>query len=138
MSGASSNVTVTGSSLTLNLPAKSAVILKADRIATPTTTKSNITFQVKASTWFGQSVSLVGNHADLGNWDTNKAISLTSKDCSGSTCTWTATVPIDTGSAVAFKFLKKASGSPQWETGSDRTYTVPNTATTLDGGTFRE
>ncbi|MFN8509530.1 MAG: alpha-amylase family glycosyl hydrolase [Deinococcaceae bacterium] len=138
MFGASSNVTVTGSSLTLNLPAKSAVILKADRIATPTTTKSNITFQVKASTWFGQSVFLVGNHADLGNWDTNKAISLTSKDCSGTTCTWTATVPVETGSALAFKFLKKASGSLQWETGSDRNYTVPSTAATTDGGTFRE
>ena len=85
---------------------------------------SNVTFTISnATTTWGQSVYIVGNCAQLGNWDATKAIG-------PATCpkypTWNITVPIPSGQSIEWKAIKKdASGNVVWESGNNHTYAVP-------------
>jgi glycosidase len=103
------------------------------------TGKTSVTFQVTASTTYGQNVFLSGNVAELGSWNAAGAVSLTASGCSGTTCTWkSAPMELNPGTALQFKFIKKEGATVIWEGGSNRTYTVPTTGpVTYNGGSWR-
>lgn len=134
-----SGTTVTvGSSgaATFTVPANGAVALHVEArpgtgtpspTATPTVpTSAAVSFGVNATTVWGQNVFVVGDVAALGGWDPAKAVPLSSATYP----VWRASVTLTPGSTVAYKYVRKeANGSVTWETGADRTVTVPASGT---------
>ncbi|WP_084571257.1 alpha-amylase family glycosyl hydrolase [Deinococcus misasensis] len=137
--GAPASATVTNGSLPVSIPAQSMAIYKAGAVVPPPPGTS-VTFQVQASTFFGQSVHLVGNISQLGAWNTANSLAMTASNCSGSVCTWKVTTTLPAG-AIQFKFIKKpgdGGASLTWEGGSNRSYTVPTTGpVTYNGGSWQ-
>ncbi|MCA1662830.1 MAG: hypothetical protein LC659_00885, partial [Myxococcales bacterium] len=90
--------------------------------ASPTRT---VTFQADgATTYFGQSVFVVGSSAELGNWDYHKGVMLSPT----SYPTWTGTAQLPPGT-VALKFVKgDDKGNVVWESGADHTLAISGDA----------
>lgn len=84
-----------------------------------------VTFVVNnATTTLGQNIYIVGNIKELGNWSPDKAVG-------PAVCpnypTWTVTIDLPAGETIEFKAIKKnSSGSVEWQSGSNRTYTIPS------------
>ncbi|WP_189070293.1 alpha-amylase family glycosyl hydrolase [Deinococcus radiotolerans] len=141
--GAPSSATVTNGKLPVTIGAGKMGIYRAGATGTGGTggTAVSVTFQVSASTYFGQDVYLVGDRAELGAWNTASALAMTPSGCSGSTCTWKTTVSLPPSVAAQFKFIKKpgdSGASVTWEGGSNRTLTTPASgSTTYNGGTWQ-
>ncbi len=92
------------------------------------------TFNVTAQTQWGQQVYVTGNRPELGSWNPNKAVPLSS----ASYPTWSATVVLPAGTKVEYKYIIKAVNTPViWESGPDRTTVTPPTGTYITHDTFR-
>jgi len=141
--GAPSSATVTNGKLPITIGAGKMGIYRAGATGTGGTggTAVQVTFQVSASTYFGQDVYLVGDRAELGAWNTASAMAMTPSGCSGSTCTWKTTVSLPPSVAAQFKFIKKpgdSGASVTYEGGSNRTLTTPASgSTTYNGGNWQ-
>ena len=87
---------------------------------------SAVTFNVNATTVWGQNVYIVGNVAGLGSWNTANAILLSS----ASYPVWNGTLNLPANTAIEFKYIKKdGSGNVTWESGSNRSFTTPSSGT---------
>ncbi|WP_174368015.1 alpha-amylase family glycosyl hydrolase [Deinococcus sp. JMULE3] len=141
--GAPASATVASGKLPVTIGAGRMGIYRAGATGTGGTGGAavQVTFQVSASTYFGQDVYLVGDRAELGAWNTASAMAMTPSGCSGSTCTWKTTVSLPPSVAAQFKFIKKpgdSGASVTWEGGNNRTLTTPATgSTTYNGGTWQ-
>ncbi|WP_202409073.1 alpha-amylase family glycosyl hydrolase [Deinococcus xianganensis] len=141
--GAPASATVASGKLPVTIGAGKMGIYRAGATGTGGTGGAavQVTFQVSASTYFGQDVYLVGDRAELGAWNTASAMAMTPSGCSGSTCTWKTTVSLPPSVAAQFKFIKKpgdSGASVTWEGGNNRTLTTPATgSTTYNGGTWQ-
>ncbi|KQY25509.1 glycosidase [Cellulomonas sp. Root485] len=131
-SGGCSGTTVTvasGGSATFTVPANGSVALHVGQLAggtaTPTpspTGVSQISFGVNATTSWGQNIYVVGDRAELGSWNPAGAIALSSATYP----VWRANVTLPAGTVVQYKYVRKESnGAVTWESGSNRTATVP-------------
>ena len=79
-------------------------------------------FAVNATTAWGQNVYLVGNTAALRSWNTANAIPLSAAGYP----VWTVEVGMPPGTAFQYKYIRKdAAGNVTWESGANRTATVP-------------
>ncbi|WP_245808115.1 alpha-amylase family glycosyl hydrolase [Deinococcus hopiensis] len=138
--GAPPSATVTNGKLPVTLPAGSMGIYVAGSSGTGGGGTS-VTFQVSASTFYGQGVYLSGNTAELGSWNVASALNMTPSGCSGSVCTWKTTVSLTPGAALQFKFIKKPGDNGAgvtWEGGSNRTYAVPGSGpVNYNGGNWQ-
>lgn len=94
-----------------------------------------ITFKVNASTIFGESVYITGNNNTLGNWSTAQD---TARKCVPTAYpVWTCSITFPAGTtAIEYKYQKLGLGT-KWESGANRTYTVPSSNSTKDDGSFR-
>lgn len=94
-----------------------------------------MTFKINATTVFGESVYITGNQAALGNWST--AQDAARKCDPASYPVWTCTVTFPSGTAeIEYKYQKLGLGT-KWESGANRTYTVPGFNSSKDDGAFR-
>jgi glucoamylase len=85
-----------------------------------------VTFNVNASTYFGENIYLTGNSTDLGNEDPNNALPGSAIAYSAKRPLWTFTVELAANSTVAYNYLRKEpDGSYLYET-SNRTLHVPS------------
>jgi alpha-amylase len=104
---------------------------------TPTPTvpaTASVSFGVDATTVWGQNVFVVGDAAVLGGWDPAKAVPLSS----AAYPVWRAVVALPAGSSVQYKYVKKdAAGAVVWESGANRTVTVPASGTVTRTDTWR-
>ncbi|MGW7051084.1 carbohydrate-binding module family 20 domain-containing protein [Streptomyces sp. NPDC054887] len=92
------------------------------------------TFNVTKYTQWGQQVYVTGNRPELGSWNPDKAVPLSS----ASYPTWSATVLLPANTSVEFKYIVKAANSPVvWESGPNRTTITPPTGTYITHDTFR-
>ncbi|GEL96326.1 carbohydrate-binding module family 20 domain-containing protein [Cellulomonas composti] len=102
--------------------------------SSPTASTAAVSFGVTATTSWGQNLFVVGDAAALGGWDTSKAVALSSATYP----VWRASVTLPAGTAVQYKYVRKdASGAVTWESGSNRTVTVPATGTLTLTDTWR-
>jgi alpha-amylase len=93
------------------------------------TTNPAVTFNVNASTTWGQNVFVVGSIPALGSWNTTNAIALSS----AAYPVWSATVTLPANTAVEYKFIKKnTDGSVTWESGANRTLNTGTSAQTVN------
>ncbi|MFD0276025.1 carbohydrate-binding module family 20 domain-containing protein [Kitasatospora sp. NPDC127111] len=91
-------------------------------------------FAVNATTVYGQNVYVVGNNATLGNWDPARALPLSS----AAYPVWKLDVAMPAGTAFEYKYVRKdASGAVTWESGANRTATVPASGTVTLNDTWR-
>ncbi|GAA0276057.1 carbohydrate-binding module family 20 domain-containing protein [Streptomyces polychromogenes] len=79
-------------------------------------------FAVNATTVPGQNVYVTGDRAELGNWNTGAALKLDP----ASYPVWKLDVTLPAGTAFSYKYVRKdASGNVTWESGANRSATVP-------------
>lgn len=98
-----------------------------------TAKQTSVRFKVNnATTSYGSNVYIVGNVAELGNWDTSKAIGPFFNNTStiGMYPTWFYDINVPAGTTIQYKFIKKdASGNVVWESGSNHKVTTPSDGT---------
>ena len=85
-----------------------------------------------ADTSYGQSVYIVGNCEELGNWDTDKAVGgfFNNTASIANYPTWFYDVSVPAGTTIEYKYIKKdASGNVIWESGSNHVYTTVSDGT---------
>ncbi|MFD6988762.1 carbohydrate-binding module family 20 domain-containing protein [Streptomyces sp. NPDC059943] len=122
-------VTVNGSGqFTATLGANTAVALHAGARScgggNPQPGQSAVTFGVNATTQPGQNIYVTGDRAELGNWNTGAALKLDP----AAYPVWKLAVPLPAGTSFAYKYVRKdAAGNATWESGANRTATVPST-----------
>lgn len=102
--------------------------------STPTSSTAAVSFGVQATTAWGQNVFVVGDAAVLGGWDPARAVPLSS----AAYPVWRASVTLPAGSTVQYKYVRKdAAGVVTWESGANRTVTVPSSGTLTLNDTWR-
>jgi alpha-amylase len=91
-------------------------------------------FAVNATTVVGQNIYVVGDNATLGTWDPAKALLMSS----AAYPVWKLDVTMAAGTAFQYKYIRKdAAGNVTWESGANRTSTVPSTGTVTLSDTWR-
>nr|WTB30701.1 alpha-amylase family glycosyl hydrolase [Streptomyces sp. NBC_00830] len=124
-------VTVNGSGqFTATLGANTAVALQVNArtcagggVTDPGTGTSGASFGVNATTQLGQNIYVVGNQSALGNWNTGSALKLDPATYP----VWKLDVSMAAGTSFEYKYVRKdASGAVTWESGANRTATVPS------------
>ncbi|MGY4904208.1 carbohydrate-binding module family 20 domain-containing protein [Streptomyces sp. 900116325] len=83
---------------------------------------SGASFGVNATTQLGQNIYVVGNQP-VGNWNTGSALKLDPATYP----VWKLDVSMPAGTSFEYKYIRKdASGAVTWESGANRTATVPS------------
>jgi alpha-amylase len=130
---------------TATVAADDAVALYATTTPSPTattfspstSTNSSVTgasFNVTATTVWGQNIYVVGNNSTLGNWAPASALLLSS----AAYPVWSLQVSMTAGTAFEYKYLMKDSaGTVTWESGANRTATVPSSGLVTLSDTWR-
>ncbi|WP_327336558.1 alpha-amylase family glycosyl hydrolase [Streptomyces sp. NBC_01324] len=88
----------------------------------PGTGTSGASFGVNATTQLGQNIYVTGDQPALGNWNPGAALKLDPATYP----VWKLDVSLPAGTTFAYKYVRKdASGNVTWESGANRTATVP-------------
>lgn len=108
--------------------------------ATPTSVA--VTFDLTATTVYGENIKLAGSIPVLGDWDTNNAVSMSADKYTTSNPLWYVTVNIAAGTSFQYKYIRvESDGTIQWENDPNRSYTVPAacgvSAVTVNDRTWR-
>ncbi|MEU9237705.1 carbohydrate-binding module family 20 domain-containing protein [Streptomyces subrutilus] len=91
-------------------------------------------FAVNATTVPGQSIHVTGDRAELGAWNTGSALRLDP----ASYPVWKLDVTLPPGTTFAYKYVRKdAAGNATWESGANRTATVPASGKVTLNDTWR-
>ncbi|WP_329616716.1 alpha-amylase family glycosyl hydrolase [Streptomyces brevispora] len=101
----------------------------------PGTGTSGATFGVNATTQLGQNIYVTGNQSALGNWNPAAALKLDPATYP----VWKLDVSLPAGTSFEYKYIRKdASGNVTWESGANRTATVPSSGrAALTGDVWR-
>ncbi|MFH9953788.1 carbohydrate binding domain-containing protein [Streptomyces roseolus] len=84
--------------------------------------EAGASFAVTATTVPGQNIYVVGDHAALGGWAPAAALKLDA----AAHPVWRLDVKLPAGTSFAYKYIRKdAFGNVTWESGANRTATVP-------------
>ncbi|WP_425452270.1 alpha-amylase family glycosyl hydrolase [Paenibacillus sambharensis] len=78
-----------------------------------------------ATTNLGENLYLVGNVAELGNWEAAKAVGPLFNQVVTKYPTWYYDVSVPAGTPLQFKFIKKNGKAVVWEGGDNHTFTSP-------------
>jgi 1,4-alpha-glucan branching enzyme len=112
----------------VHIPAYGAVILAKSA------TSASVDFTCQnGTTVMGQNIYVVGNVAELGNWNTNNAVKLEPT----SYPTWTGTVSnLPANSNIQWKCIKRDVGNVQWQPGSNNSVTTGGSGSVQSTGSF--
>ncbi|WP_066943756.1 carbohydrate-binding module family 20 domain-containing protein [Streptomyces lushanensis] len=95
---------------------------------------SGASFGVNATTQPGQNIYVTGNQAALGNWNTGSALKLDP----AAYPVWKLDVALPAGTSFEYKYIRKdAAGAVTWESGANRTATVPASGKVTLNDTWR-
>lgn len=84
---------------------------------------SGASFGVNATTQLGQNIYVTGNQSALGNWNPAGALKLDPATYP----VWKLDVSLPAGTTFEYKYVRKdANGNVTWESGANRTATVPS------------
>ncbi|KAG8951106.1 hypothetical protein FRC04_006765 [Tulasnella sp. 424] len=102
--------------------------------AAATATAVSITFAETATTVYGENIFLVGSISQLGTWDPNSSIALSSV----SYPVWTVTVSLPPNTSFQYKYIRKdSSGNVTWESDPNRTYTTGSSGSATENDSWR-
>ncbi|KAH7359714.1 glucoamylase/glucan 1,4-alpha-glucosidase-like protein [Pyrenochaeta sp. MPI-SDFR-AT-0127] len=86
---------------------------------------SRITFNIRATTTFGENIFVVGQLTQLGNWDPNSAKALSASRYTSSDPLWYAEIDLPASTVFEYKYIRKSSsGQVTWESDPNRRYTT--------------
>jgi alpha-amylase len=139
-----SNGTCTGTTYTVSssgtftasVPANAMVALHVNARVNGTSTACAsvaVNFAVTATTVWGENVYVLGNRAELSNWNTSGGVALSS----AAYPVWKGTVSLPPNTAVEYKYVKKNGSAVTWESGANRTLTTGTACTQSVGDTWR-
>lgn len=95
--------------------------------ACSTPTSVAVTFDLIATTEYGQNMFLSGSISALGDWDTSDAVALSAADYTADDNLWFVTVDFPAGESFEYKYiLVESDGSVVWADGDNESYTVPS------------
>jgi len=99
-------------------------------------TSVKITFKVNADVLSGESVYIVGNRPEIGNWSTSPS---PSRQCTQSVAPqWICVITFPAGGVgIEYKYQKIGNGVTTWENGGNYSYLLPTTNAEVDNGAFR-
>lgn len=105
---------------------RSETITSTSATACTTPTSAIITFNVIATTVYGESILLAGSVSQLGTWSTSSAIALSADKYTSSNNLWYVSVTLPAGTSFSYKYIRKSSsGTITWESDPNNSYTVP-------------
>ncbi|KAF7326251.1 Alpha-amylase [Mycena kentingensis (nom. inval.)] len=128
--------TVSGGRFTATVPARSAIAIHTGALGTgsgsggggTTPTTVAVSWGETAETGFGENIFLVGSISQLGTWDPNASLALSSATYP----IWRITVNLPPNTTFQYKFIRKeADGSIVWESDPNRSATTGSAGTTL-------
>ncbi|MEU8520284.1 carbohydrate-binding module family 20 domain-containing protein [Streptomyces sp. NPDC048577] len=125
--------------LTATLAANTAVALHVGARtcpggSTPPPATTGASFNVDATTVIGQNIYVTGDLSALGDWSPAAALKLDP----ASYPVWKLTVSLPAGTSFAYKYVRKdAAGNVTWESGPNRTATVPSSGRIVLNDSFR-
>lgn len=91
----------------------------------PPACNTRTTFNVRATTTFGENIFVVGQLTQLSNWDPAKAVPLSASRYTNSDPLWFAEVDLPAATVFEYKFIRKsASGAVTWESDPNRRFTT--------------
>ncbi|MEU9864507.1 carbohydrate-binding module family 20 domain-containing protein [Streptomyces sp. NPDC047971] len=130
----------TAGQFTATLPSNTALALHVNArscgggTTTPPPASGGAAFNVDATTAVGQNIHVTGNRAELGNWSPSAAPKLDP----ASYPVWKLDVSLPAGTTFEYKYVRKdAAGNVTWESGANRTATVPASGQIVLNDTFR-
>ncbi|MGW0460238.1 carbohydrate binding domain-containing protein [Streptomyces tendae] len=98
------------------------------------TVEGGASFAVNATTVVGQNIYVVGNKSALGDWSPSAALKLDP----ASYPVWKLDVKLPAGTSFEYKYIRKDSaGNVTWESGANRTATVPASGKVTLNDTWR-
>jgi glucoamylase len=90
-----------------------------------------VTFDLIATTVYGENIKLAGSIDALGGWDTTDAVALSADKYTSSDHLWYVTVELPVGTAFEYKYIRvESDGTIEWESDPNRSYTVPAACST--------
>ncbi|WP_327356577.1 carbohydrate-binding module family 20 domain-containing protein [Streptomyces sp. NBC_01304] len=100
----------------------------------PAPVTAGASFAVNATTVLGENIYVTGDKDGLGNWNTGSALKLDP----ASYPVWKLDVALPAGTSFAYKYVRKnGSGQVTWESGANRTATVPASGKVTLNDTWR-
>lgn len=115
---------------TLTSGSRTATTTRTTSSSCPTPTSVAVTFNLIATTVFGESIKLAGSIDALGDWDTSDAVALRSDKYTSSNHLWYVTVNLPAGVSFEYKYIRvESDGTIEWESDPNRSYTVPACST---------
>ncbi|KAI9369166.1 Six-hairpin glycosidase-like protein [Aspergillus egyptiacus] len=85
----------------------------------------SVTFEVTATTFWGEEIQVVGSTAELGNWNPAKAVAFHADRYTESQPIWYATVRLPPGQTLEYKYIRVRDGAVIWERNLNRQLTLP-------------
>lgn len=114
----------------VDIPAYGVVVLK--RVDQTSGISGNFTCYNGNTVW-GQSIYVVGNVAELGNWDAASAVKLDAT----SYPTWTGTIEgLPASTNIQWKCIKRDVGAVEWQGGSNNAISTPSSGSVNTSGAF--
>ncbi|KAI0518382.1 family 15 glycosyl hydrolase [Xylaria bambusicola] len=93
-------------------------------------TAVSMSFTVRKVTNYGQTVKIVGNTNQLGNWDTSKAVALSASQYTSNNPIWSGTVTLTPGQNFQYKYIVvNTDNSVVWEADPNRSHSAPSGCT---------
>ncbi len=84
--------------------------------------KEAVTFSYTGDVGFGNSVFVVGSHADVGNWNVTQAVKL--RYTAGNI--WTGQIAIQAGTQLQYRFISRSNANSNWCNASNVIYLTNN------------
>ncbi|KAL4878216.1 Six-hairpin glycosidase-like protein [Aspergillus karnatakaensis] len=85
----------------------------------------SVTFEVTASTVWGEDIRVIGSGDFFGNWDPLRGLTLRADRYTSSQPIWYATVRIPAGQVLEYKYARVTGGNVVWEGSVNRQLEVP-------------
>ncbi|EIM83582.1 glucoamylase [Stereum hirsutum FP-91666 SS1] len=92
-----------------------------------------VTFNVQATTVFGENIFLTGSVDQLENWSPTNAIPLSAANYP----TWSVTVNLPASTSIQYKYIRINNGQVTWESDPNMQITTPSSGTFTENDTWR-
>ncbi|KAF1831222.1 glucoamylase/glucan 1,4-alpha-glucosidase-like protein [Decorospora gaudefroyi] len=97
-----------------------------DVCTAPPACNARVTFNVRATTTFGENVFVVGQLTQLGNWRPDSAVPLSASQYTSDDPLWFADVEIPASTVFEYKYIRISdSGEVTWESDPNRSFITP-------------
>ncbi|KAJ5622771.1 hypothetical protein N7490_011376 [Penicillium lividum] len=123
---ATTTTTGTGTTATTTSTSTSTTKTSTTTTACTTPTAVAVTFDLIATTVYGENIKIAGSISALGDWDTDDAVALSAIDYTSSDHLWFVTTTLPAGTVFEYKYIRvESDGTIEWESDPNRSYTVP-------------